>query len=100
MMDERKPDEAFNIEVDGYTVAAYSLGRGEEVLFCLNGGPGLRCDYVRDVHRAQIQCRAHGFGLLDISLQGPQGDILGAVRALRSRRCDKKDWRRTAFNWL
>ncbi len=55
MMDERKPDEAFNIEVDGYTVAAYSLGRGEEVLFCLNGGPGLRCDYVRDVQRAQIQ---------------------------------------------
>ena len=44
MMDERKPDENFNIEVDGYTVAAYSFGRGEEVLFCLNGGPGLPSD--------------------------------------------------------
>ena len=50
MMDERKPDESFNIEVDGYNVVAYSFGQGKEVLFCLNGGPGLPCDYVRDAH--------------------------------------------------
>ena len=50
MMDERQPDETFNIEVDGHNVVAYSFGRGDEVLFCLNGGPGLPCDYVRDSH--------------------------------------------------
>lgn len=50
MMDERKPDETFNVEVDGYNVVAYSFGEGDEVLFCLNGGPGLPCDYVRDSH--------------------------------------------------
>ena len=50
MMDERKPDETFNVEVDGHNVRAYSFGEGDEVLFCLNGGPGLPCDYVRDAH--------------------------------------------------
>ncbi|HJN60521.1 MAG TPA: proline iminopeptidase, partial [Alphaproteobacteria bacterium] len=50
MMGERKPDETFNIEVDGFNVVAYSFGQGDEVLFCLNGGPGLPCDYVRDSH--------------------------------------------------
>lgn len=48
MTDERKPDETVRIEVDGYTVVAYSFGKGDEALFCLNGGPGLPCDYVRD----------------------------------------------------
>ena len=50
MMDDRKPDETFNVEVDGHNVVAYSFGQGNEVLFCLNGGPGLSCDYVRDCH--------------------------------------------------
>ncbi len=50
MMDERKPDETIRVEVDGFEVVAYSFGAGEEVLFCLNGGPGLPCDYVRDAH--------------------------------------------------
>lgn len=50
MMDERKPDETIHVEVDGYNVVAYSFGEGDEVLFCLNGGPGLPCDYVRDAH--------------------------------------------------
>jgi proline iminopeptidase len=31
-------------------VVAYSFGTGEEVIFCLNGGPGLPCDYLRDSH--------------------------------------------------
>ncbi len=50
MMDDRKPDETFNVAVDGHNVVAYSYGQGDEVLFCLNGGPGLPCDYVRDSH--------------------------------------------------
>ncbi len=50
MMDDRKPDDTYNIKVDGYNVVAYSFGTGSEVLFCLNGGPGLPCDYVRDSH--------------------------------------------------
>jgi proline iminopeptidase len=50
MMDERKPDETIEVSVDGYKVVAYSYGSGDEVLFCVNGGPGLPCDYVRDAH--------------------------------------------------
>ena len=50
MIDERKPDETITIQVDGYKVVAYSYGVGDEVLFCINGGPGLPCDYVRDSH--------------------------------------------------
>lgn len=50
MMDERKPDETINVTVDGYNVVAYCYGSGSEVLLCLNGGPGLPCDYVRDAH--------------------------------------------------
>jgi len=48
MTDERKPDETIEVSVDGYKVVAYSFGAGSEVLFCLNGGPGLPCGYVRD----------------------------------------------------
>lgn len=50
MWDDRTPDEIIEIAVDGYKVVAYSFGTGDEVLFCLNGGPGLACDYVRDAH--------------------------------------------------
>jgi proline iminopeptidase len=50
MMDDRKPDETINVTVDGYNVVAYSFGSGDDVLFCVNGGPGLPCDYVRDAH--------------------------------------------------
>jgi proline iminopeptidase len=47
---EREPDEIRRVAVDGYQVTVYSFGAGPEVLFCLNGGPGLPCDYVRDSH--------------------------------------------------
>jgi proline iminopeptidase len=47
---ERKPDHVIRVPVHGYEVVTYSFGRGGEVLFCLNGGPGLPCDYVRDSH--------------------------------------------------
>jgi proline iminopeptidase len=49
-MPYRQPDETSRVAVHGYEVAAYSFGTGSEVLFCLNGGPGLPCDYVRDSH--------------------------------------------------
>lgn len=50
MWDDRAPDETIEVDVDGHKVVAYSFGSGEEVLFCVNGGPGLPCDYVRDAH--------------------------------------------------
>ena len=42
--------EIQNIKVDGYNIVSYSYGNGENVLFLLNGGPGLPCDYLRDPH--------------------------------------------------
>lgn len=50
MTTERKPDETTRVKVDGHDVVVYSFGRGPETLFCLSGGPGLPCDYVRDSH--------------------------------------------------
>jgi proline iminopeptidase len=49
-LDERSPDKTTRVDVHGHTVVAYEFGSGDEVLFCLNGGPGLPCDYVRDTH--------------------------------------------------
>jgi proline iminopeptidase len=48
MIDTHKPDERRTVSVDGHKVVTYSYGSGEEVLFLLNGGPGLPCDYLRD----------------------------------------------------
>ena len=47
---ERVPDERLIIKVDGYDVVAYSFGTSDEVVLCLNGGPGLPCDYLREAH--------------------------------------------------
>lgn len=47
---ELVPDLVQRIAVDGYEVVAYSYGTGDNVLLCLNGGPGLPCDYLRDAH--------------------------------------------------
>jgi proline iminopeptidase len=46
----RKPDAEYRVKVGRHEVQVYSFGQGDEVLFCLNGGPGLPCDYVRDSH--------------------------------------------------
>lgn len=46
----RQADEVRRVPVHGHEVVTYSFGAGDEVLFCLNGGPGLPCDYVRDSH--------------------------------------------------
>ena len=49
-MVDREADQIIRVPVHGYEVVAYSFGSGEEVLFCLNGGPGVGCDYIRDSH--------------------------------------------------
>ncbi len=36
------------IKISGHEVVTYSYGSGDEVLFLLNGGPGLPCNYLRD----------------------------------------------------
>ena len=54
MWREIEPDDRQEIAVDGYKVVAYSFGSGDEVLFCVNGGPGLPCDYLRDSHSCLI----------------------------------------------
>lgn len=47
---ERDSDDRLDIDVDGHKVVAYSFGGGDEVVLCLNGGPGLPCDYLRESH--------------------------------------------------
>ena len=47
---DREADQIIRVPLHGHEVVAYSFGSGEEVLFCLNGGPGLGCDYIRDSH--------------------------------------------------
>ncbi|HIM69515.1 MAG TPA: alpha/beta fold hydrolase [Gammaproteobacteria bacterium] len=50
MPSPREPDEILRVAVDGFEVVTYSYGSGENILFLLNGGPGLPCDYLRDPH--------------------------------------------------
>ncbi len=40
--------EIGNVKIGRYKVLTYSYGTGRDVLFLLNGGPGLPCDYLRD----------------------------------------------------
>lgn len=47
---ERKPDAVEEVKVDGHRIVTYSFGTGDNVLLCLNGGPGLPCDYLREAH--------------------------------------------------
>jgi proline iminopeptidase len=46
------------VEASGYNVVTYSFGSGNEVVLCLNGGPGLPCNYLRESHRFLSD---HGF---------------------------------------
>jgi proline iminopeptidase len=50
MWQEFAPDFQDDVTVDGHTVRTYGFGEGDEVLLCLNGGPGLPCDYLREAH--------------------------------------------------
>lgn len=54
MWREMPPDERIEVTVGDYKVVAYSFGRSEEVVFCLNGGPGLPCDYLREAHSCLV----------------------------------------------
>ena len=54
MWREIEPDETIEVTVDGHKVVAYSFGTGPDVVFCLNGGPGLPCDYLREAHSCLI----------------------------------------------
>ena len=47
MWREIAPDQQYNVQVDGHNLVVYSFGEGDEVLLCLNGGPGLR-EWVDD----------------------------------------------------
>lgn len=50
MWQQTLADERIEIDVNGGRVVAYSYGAGDDVVFLLNGGPGLPCDYLRDAH--------------------------------------------------
>jgi proline iminopeptidase len=50
MWREVEPDDRVTVEVDGFKLMAYSFGSGKDVLFLVNGGPGLPCDYLREAH--------------------------------------------------
>lgn len=50
MWREIQPDRTHNVAIGEYNVVAYEFGSGDEVLFGLNGGPGLPCDYLREAH--------------------------------------------------
>lgn len=54
MWREIPADERIEVAVDGHTVVAYSFGSGDNVVFCLNGGPGLPCDYLREAHSCLV----------------------------------------------
>lgn len=54
MTTTRQPDESRRVKVDGYDVVTYSYGTGDEVVFLLNGGPGLPCNYLRDPHLSLV----------------------------------------------
>mgnify|MGYP000376966096 CR=1 FL=1 len=55
---DREPDAVRRVPIGKHAVTVYSYGWGEEVLFLLNGGPGLPCDYLREPHLPLVD---HGF---------------------------------------
>jgi len=46
----RRPDETCRVAVPGGDVAVYSYGAGPDVLFLINGGPGIASEGIRGVH--------------------------------------------------
>ncbi len=47
-MAKRAKPETGRVKIGRYSVVTYSYGAGEEVVFLLNGGPGLPCNYLRE----------------------------------------------------
>ncbi|AIC21891.1 proline iminopeptidase [Pseudomonas chlororaphis] len=85
MWREIEPDQRYTVEVDGHNLVVYGFGDGDEVLLCLNGGPGLPCDYLRD---------AHGW-LKDKGLRVIAFDQLGTGASARP--ADKSLWNITRY---
>ncbi|TJW51636.1 MAG: proline iminopeptidase, partial [Mesorhizobium sp.] len=54
MWREMAADDRIEVNVDGFKVVAYSFGSSTETVFCLNGGPGLACDYLRESHSCLV----------------------------------------------
>ena len=54
MWREMTADRRHEDEVEGGTVVVYDFGQGDDVVFCLNGGPGLPCDYLREAHSCLV----------------------------------------------
>ena len=42
--------EVIPVTVDGYELQCYAAGSSDNTVLCLNGGPGLPCNYLRDAH--------------------------------------------------
>lgn len=55
MWHETSPDDEIEIAVGDHRVRAYSFGDGPQTILCLNGGPGLPCDYLRDAHSCLVE---------------------------------------------
>lgn len=68
-----KPDQTRKVTVDGHEVVTYSWGSGNEVVFLLNGGPGLPCRYLVEPH----------LGLVDWGYRVVSYDQLGTGRSDR-----------------
>ena len=47
-MPKTRKAETRKVRIGRHKVVTYSYGEGDEVLFLLNGGPGIPCDYLRD----------------------------------------------------
>ena len=56
MWREIEADRTHRVNVSGGTVAVYDFGdaAAKDTLLCLNGGPGLPCDYLREAHSCFI----------------------------------------------
>ena len=52
---------------EGHRIVSYSYGSGDDVVLCLNGGPGLPCDYLRDPH---ICLAGHGYRMVTFDQLG------------------------------
>ena len=72
MTEPRQPDETRSVTIaGGHNVVTYSFGSGDEVVLCLNGGPGLPCDYLREPHACLAD---HGYRVPDRRVGAAQAD--------------------------
>lgn len=55
MWHEVSPDDEIEIAIGDHRIRTYSFGSGAQTVLCLNGGPGLPCDYLRDAHSCLVE---------------------------------------------